>query len=316
MSTHSRTTSINIIEVMRLSKPVTEPRIKLSLYEFLDSFLKALPGKELGQNILEFNRFLYDVGLKKVVLLDGKGEVSVLYAELRSLNLPKIVEQILTYLGKQMESFIADSYARLFVDVYEEIKSDSVDAADTWFAQMLSKHKDLLVRYGILDIMPNDIWIPGIFSVLKPAQIYIFEKRTDRGLLLFKEAADSGIPGLYVTKLSPLEVQKQLKLKPCISVVWIKFDERTSEAIAPDELTRLLKIISDFVSESQRSVVLLDPFYELKLVNGFEKAFDFLRELKEVMVSSKSSLIITIDSAAFTPEQFAAIERELKGAKT
>jgi len=65
----------------------------------LSELLKTLPGKELGENVIEFQRFIRDVGLGNACTINKDGKMIIDPTALRSLNMPEVVRKILNYLA-------------------------------------------------------------------------------------------------------------------------------------------------------------------------------------------------------------------------
>ena len=149
----------------------------LSLQEFLRELLMTLPGKELGENVVEFQKFLRDIKLDNIVSINKNGEPTINSAEISSLNLTEVVRKILNYLGGQMEPSLSSLYARLFIDAYEEIKSSSKPAADIWLGQIMRDHGGLLSAYGITNKFSHDVELPSVVRLLEPGSSYFWKKK-------------------------------------------------------------------------------------------------------------------------------------------
>ncbi len=126
-----------------------------SLKKFVGELLNATPGKELGQSLPEFNRFLRYTGLNKVVSF-RKGKI-LFENDVSSLNLPKSMEKTLEYVKNRKWTIrVTGSLGDLFVDTYRIIRTISKPAADEWVSLMIRKHGGFLSTHGILDKLPAD----------------------------------------------------------------------------------------------------------------------------------------------------------------
>lgn len=284
-----------------------------SLQEFLQEVLTTLPGKELGENIIEFQRFLKDVGLGNAATINKNGGVIVDPVAIKSINLPEIVRKILNYLGGQMSTQLSNLFVRLFIDAYEEIKSSSKPAADIWLGQIMRDYGGLLTAYGIIGEFAQDIDLPPIFSSLTPGSVYLLkEERPTTGYEMIKEAGRYGFKIVCISKLEPNKVKYRYGLKN-ITIVWLTFVKTKAKSVNPDKLGELKLLISNI---GAGSVVLLDCLKEINIVNGFEKALDFLKEVKDLCIKNRFALLISINPMTFPTEQLSALEQELKGAVT
>jgi len=296
-----------------LTRSETESQIKSSLHGFLSGLLKTLPGKELGQNIIVFDRFIRDVELNKAVFIDEKGEVSINPSELPSLNLPEVVRKILGYLGDQMEPNLSNLYAKLFIDAYEETRSSSQPAADIWLGQIMRDYGGLLSAYGVVDKLSREVNLPSIFKLMRPGSTHLLkEEKPTESYAMVKEATRYGFRLVCVSKLEPSKVKYRYGLKN-VTVIWLTFRKTKEKTVSPDKLGELKLLISN---TGAGSVILFDCLKEIKVVNGFKKAVDFLREIIDLCVKNRLVLVVSIDPRSFTAEQLSALEQEFGGSKT
>ena len=211
---------------------------------------------------------------------------------------------------------------------------------------MLQRHGGFLVKHGILADIPEDVKIPAIFKELYPGKSYLFSEEAPNGAYSkLKKALDSNFDGLSITKFHPQKVRERYNIEKA-SIFWLTFNElktpglnndlgrvakrsvayqyqyrnqrrhiETENKIDPKNLNRFSKAISDFVKSPSRSVVLLDCFKEIVLVNGFEYAMNFLREIKEICKECNANLLISINPKVFEEKQIPTIEKELEELK-
>lgn len=149
---------------------------------------------------------------------------------------------------------------------------------------------------------------------LKEGQGYLIkEKEPARSLELFMDQTKHDVPGLWITSLHPKSVEKYgLKRTPVLSL--------TSERIAsevtlsPDKLDRVEALVLDYLHRVPgRSVVLVDCFRELVVINGFKRALEFIQELGRICSENASNLIVRVDPEAFTKKQLTTVDRALGG---
>jgi hypothetical protein len=128
-----------------------------SLKKFLEDFLESLPGKELGLDLQEFDRFLTETGLNKAVFF--KGDKIVLDKDkLYSVDSLKSMDQVLKYVrDKRLTAKVMGSLVALFLDVYKAIRMQSKIAADEWLYNVLREHGKFLSAYDFLSRLPSDI---------------------------------------------------------------------------------------------------------------------------------------------------------------
>lgn len=149
----------------------------LSLKNFLEEFLKSMPGKELGQDMQEFDRFLDETGLSSAVFFK-KGELVFDKDKLSLIDSLKSMDKILGYVkNKMLTPKAVSSLATLFLDVYKSIRTKSKIAADEWLCQILQKHKGFLSAHSFLSRLPPDIEperykrVDHVLSSVRPRRI-------------------------------------------------------------------------------------------------------------------------------------------------
>jgi|GEM_PF-2923335 len=283
-----------------------------NLKEFLRELLETLPGKELGENIVEFQKFLEDVELENVVAISENGEVLIDPVKLQSANLPEVVRKILNYLGGQMSTSLSNLFVMLFIDTYEEIKVGSKPAADIWLNQIIRDYGGLLAAYDIVGKFAQEIELPSIFSSLRPGFTYLLkDEGQNKGYEIIKDATRYGFNVVCISKLDPNKVKYRHGLKN-MAFIWLTFVKTKAKAISPDRLGELKVLISNIGSGS---VVLIDCLKEIILINGFERSLDFFRDVKDTCKKNRLVLLISVDPRNYPEEQLVALEREIERVK-
>jgi len=135
-------------------------------------------------------------------------------------------------------------------------------------------------------------------------------KKPDAGAEVFRDLTMHDIPGLWITTSQPGKIREKYRLMKT-PVIWLTLGWTRGEITAPpNKLDKVLKIVSNFFfAVPRKSVVLVDCFRELVMVNGFEKAMDFLSKLGKTCSENNSNLIVQIDPSKFTKKQLEAIEK-------
>ncbi|MEM3514850.1 MAG: DUF835 domain-containing protein [Candidatus Hadarchaeum sp.] len=291
-----------------MEKPTSEVPSISTLKSFLRELLLSLPGKELGENVIEFQKFLKNVDLSDTVHLDEKGNILLNTSTLSSLNLPETVRKILVYLGDQMEPNLSEPYKDLFVETYLEFKSSS-PAADIWLRQMLRDHGGLLSAYSVIGKLSKNTKLPPIFEMMRPGSVHLLqEEKPEKSYAMISEAVQYSFKVLWVSKLEPNKVKHRYRVKN-VQIVWLTFSKTKEKSILPDDLEGLKFLVSKI---DLGSVVMFDCFNEIKLVNSFKVALEFLRELKDLCVKKRLILILSIDPKKLTEEQALALERVME----
>ncbi|MGQ9787719.1 MAG: DUF835 domain-containing protein [Candidatus Hadarchaeaceae archaeon] len=291
-----------------MDKPTSDLPSISALKKFLRELLSSLPGKELGENVVEFQKFIESVGLGNIIYLDEKGNVSLESSALPSLNLPETVRKILLYLGTQMEPNLSEPFSELFVESYLEFRSSSQPAADIWLKQMLRDQGGPISAYGIIEKLPKDTNLPPIFQFLIPGSTRLLkEEKPEQSYSMVKEAIKYGFKAFCISKLEPNKVKNRYGMKKA-QIVWLTFNKTKEKFIPPDDLIGLKFLVSKI---DLGSVLLLDCFNEIKLVNGFKAALEFLEELKDLCAKKKLILVLSINPIKLEENQLLTLERRV-----
>ena len=145
---------------------------------------------------------------------------------------------------------------------------------------------------------------------LKEGSSYLIkEEEFERGPKIFRDLTTHDIPGIWLTTSYPNEIREKYGLART-PILYLKSKSVSGEVVVPpDRLDKAIGIISNYFVKPYRSVVFVDCFKKLVVINGFEKALDFLRKLGKMCSQKNSNLIVQIDPSKFEKKQLAAIEK-------
>ncbi len=123
---------------------------------------------------------------------------------------------------------------------------------------------------------------------LRPGSTYFVK---DEGYDIFLDAVKSGAFGFVVSTMYPEKIKEKYGL--CTTpIVWIS-DEAFDTGVKPDDLTRLSKVIINFMKRTNNAVVFLDGIDTLISINGFEKVQPVIQILNSTAQTTNSCLIIS-----------------------
>jgi len=287
--------------------------ISNSYLQFLNAFQNRIPGKELGESSFRFEEYVDGMGLKDVVI-PKFGKLIFDADKLSDENISEAPDNILKIIKEYRWALeTVNDFTGIFLKTYEIMQLMSRKRADKWLEQMLHAHGGFLYQQGILDAMPKEIELPPVFKELQPGKVYLFKEDTPKEAYSeLKEALNWGFECLCVTKLHPQKIRERYGMGKA-SVIWLTFKESNAEkAINPKRLDELSKAISKFVNTTSRSAILLDCFREIIMVNGFERATRFLKEVKEICKVNNSNMLISLNPEMFGEKELAVMEKEME----
>ena len=133
------------------------------------------------------------------------------------------------------------------------------------------------------------------------------EKKPDRAVAYFRRAIESGFRPLYVTRQHPNHIARAHAGKE-IRVVWLS-TTLGRDYVDPHNLNSLTNLVSNFVADGPRAVILLDGLEYLMINNDFPRILHFLEYVNEQVAMKRAILILSVDDRAFEPKELALIER-------
>jgi len=314
------------IEFLFIAYAITLPIEKIEIVKptkltefycvFLNRLQNVIPGKELGNSALKFAHYIEAMGLKDIVVFEG-GQLVFDSDKFAEEEIGDVADTVLrTLKGLPELKDTVEQYTNVFIETYKTMMLISKNGADKWLEQMLHTHGGFLYQQGILDTMPEEIELPPIFTEMQPGKVYLFkEKQPKEAYSKLKEALNWGFECLCVTKLHPQKVRERYGVEKA-SVIWLTFKaSNTVKTINPRHLDEFSKTISKFVKTTSRSAILIDCFWEIVMVNGFERAESFLKGVKEVCKENNSNLLISLNREVFEEKQMAVMEKEMDEVK-
>src|SRR3989304_6158554 len=120
---------------------------------------------------------------------------------------------------------------------------------------------------------------------LDEGRSYLVEERKPaRALAHFQRAIEQGYRPLYITRQHPNHVVRH-------------------------NLNSLSNLISNFVADGDRAVVLLDGIEYLMMNNDFPRLLQFLEYINEQIALRRGILLLSLDDRAFDQKDLAYIEK-------
>jgi len=135
------------------------------------------------------------------------------------------------------------------------------------------------------------------------------EKKPERALAAFYRAIDAGGRPMYVTRQHPNHIQRMHAGRE-IRVVWLS-TTLGKDYVDPHNLNSLSNLISNFVGDGPKAVILLDGIEYLMMNNDFPRILHFLEYVNEQIAVRRAILLLSLDGRAFDARELALIERNM-----
>lgn len=147
----------------------------------------------------------------------------------------------------------------------------------------------------------------GIFS-LDHGRIYmIINERLDKTLSLINGLASAGKEIICVSRMHPDLLRERYPLQE-IRGVWLS-ETGNGPRLSPDQLEKVVEEVDGFVSTHKNAAAVLDGLEYISLFTDFRTLNIFLEELNDVVMASRSILLIPVDPRLFDPCQLARLRR-------
>ncbi len=139
----------------------------------------------------------------------------------------------------------------------------------------------------------------------------ITESSNDKSFDVFLDHINHKYYGLIVTRISPSNIRQKYDVRTT-PILWMTKAETDEKTIHPNELRRLLRISREFIESQKDCIIILQRFDYLITENGFEKTLKFLHDLNDVIMSSDSVILVSLDDSTLSSEKLALIRQELQ----
>jgi len=170
-------------------------------------------------------------------------------------------------------------------------------------ADHMNADLDLSGKFYSIDVRSDY----GLFS-LDHGRIYmVINERLDKTLSLISGLASTGKEIICVSRMHPDLLRERYPLQD-IKGVWLS-ETGSSPRLSPGQLEKVVEEINDFVSSRKNAAAVLDGLEYISLFTDFRTLNIFLEELNDVVMASRSILLIPVDPRLFDPCQLARLRR-------
>lgn len=138
----------------------------------------------------------------------------------------------------------------------------------------------------------------------------IEEKRPKLSLELCEKIAEDGSNLMLVSRDPPSQVTDGTVLEPKTSI-WLTYMVG-KDRMNPTSIGILMGEIKKFLEQNDRSIVMIDGLEYLISINTFDRMFQFIHQIRDVIVMSGAKMIIPIDTRTLGDREIALLERNLQ----
>jgi len=144
-----------------------------------------------------------------------------------------------------------------------------------------------------------------------PGHCYLIEEeRPMYSNVLLSRKMDEGFSGMVVTRMNPKRIRDEFKVPP--EILWLTDKDSSQEKTVPPSLEMLIHVIQEFMSNEEKSMIVLDGIQYLVSNTNFEAVLRFLRSLIDEISESSAILAISISPDTMKQQEVSILEREME----
>jgi len=235
---------------------------------------------------------------------DGRVNLEAIFRRVHEI----IPEESVEYTKSILSAIMTDIYPLISGDIGAEHTKKRFSAV---FKELFENHCGAILKYGVLENLPEDVEIPRWCSLLRRGQCYLIcEEKPIASLKLFNMLAQYGFKGLLISRMHPSHVHAEYKMRADVPLIWLTHI-RGENHIAPTNITQLSIAVKDFVERGVEGIIMIEGFEYLIDQNGFDVALRFLESIVDIVTVSKCRLIMPFDKLTVSEREFHRIAREM-----
>jgi len=145
----------------------------------------------------------------------------------------------------------------------------------------------------------------------RPGNVYLIEERRPRASFeLLEQALASGHAGMVLTRECPKKLMTDRGLGAC-RVVWMT--NLVGEGrINPTAIGILMSQLRSFIENQRNTVVMIDGFEYLVTVNTYDRMLQFMHQLRDIVATNESILLVPLDPRTVSERELALLERNME----
>ncbi len=152
---------------------------------------------------------------------------------------------------------------------------------------------------------------PMKYKLNKGCAYLLREENHGQSMEIFVEYVTHQHHGLLLTRTEPSQIRQEYNLRTT-PILWMTNAQTDEKSIKPSDLERLHYTIRDFVQGDGDSIILMHRLDYLITENDFKKTLKLIHALNDTIMTSKATLIISVDPSTVSQEQLVMLLQELK----
>ena len=146
---------------------------------------------------------------------------------------------------------------------------------------------------------------------IRPGNVYLVEERRPKASFdMYEHGLSSGCCGMVVTRELPKKIMGDRNIGDS-RIVWLT-NLVVDGRINPTAIGILMSQLRSFIEGNPRTVVIIDGLEYLISLNTYDRMLQFLNQLRDVVMTNESSLIVPLDPRTLSEREVALLERNLE----
>ena len=141
--------------------------------------------------------------------------------------------------------------------------------------------------------------------------VYLVEERRPKlSYELFEHALSSGCNGMIMTREFPKKLLTEKELDSC-KLIWLT-NLVGDGRVNPTAIGILMSQVRSFIEGQPKSVVMIDGLEYMISLNTYDRMLQFMHQLRDLVVTNESILVVPMDPRTVTERELALLERNLE----
>jgi two-component system cell cycle response regulator len=151
----------------------------------------------------------------------------------------------------------------------------------------------------------------GDDSAAKPGGSYLIrEEKPVKSFKMFKKVMSNGNSGLCISRTHPNMLQDEYKLGK-VPIKWLTTGKPEEYTLAPTLLPKITNVITDFIQNNSKSVVLLEGIEYLIDQNDFKSVLKMVHSINDAVMRGSSIFIMPLDPYILEKKELHILGRDL-----
>ncbi len=146
---------------------------------------------------------------------------------------------------------------------------------------------------------------------IRSGNVYLVEERRPKlSYELFEHALSMGCNGMIMTREFPKKLLTEKELDSC-KLIWLT-NLVGDGRVNPTAIGILMSQVRSFIEGQPKSVVMIDGLEYMISLNTYDRMLQFMHQLRDLVVTNESILVVPMDPRTVTERELALLERNLE----